>query len=125
MTNQQGNERDYLLLLEPSAATPALDQLKRVASVIHMHHPRIVIVKTVPSLETRLQEINGVIGIYRRPMQELPTDLTDSERLFVRAWERSFQPKSRPGDGLSWDAPGFVPPDMPPGSISESSKDSD
>ncbi|WP_328614056.1 hypothetical protein OHS18_38265 [Amycolatopsis sp. NBC_00355] len=31
-------------------------------------------------------------------------------RLFVGAWQAGKEPKTRPGDGLSWDAPGFTPP---------------
>jgi hypothetical protein len=47
------------------------------------------------------------------PPPRLPPDLTQSERLFVAAWEARRQPKSRVGEGLSWDAPGFLPPDSP------------
>ena len=43
-------------------------------------------------------------------------ELDDGARLFVEAW-RSQPPAKpdRPGDGLSWDTPGFKPPDPPSG----------
>lgn len=39
--------------------------------------------------------------------------LSPGEQLFLRGWLTSLGlgGKNRPGDGLSWDAPGFSPPD--------------
>jgi hypothetical protein len=43
-------------------------------------------------------------------------ELDDGARLFVEAWlAPPRDPSERPGDGLPWDAPGFQPPDPPPG----------
>ena len=43
-------------------------------------------------------------------------ELDDGARLFVEAWlTPPRDAKDRPGDGLPWDAPGFLPPDPPPG----------
>lgn len=43
-------------------------------------------------------------------------ELDDGARLFVEAWlTPPRDPSDRPGDGLPWDAPGFQPPDPPPG----------
>lgn len=40
--------------------------------------------------------------------------LDEGARLFVAAWrERPVNKPGRPGDGLSWDHPGFEPPDRP------------
>jgi hypothetical protein len=39
--------------------------------------------------------------------------LTDTERMFVAAWQARRAGKRRPGDGLPWDSPGFQPPDPP------------
>ena len=41
-------------------------------------------------------------------------DLDPRARIFIAAWLDRRAPKDRPGDGLSWDAPGHVPPDWPP-----------
>jgi hypothetical protein len=43
-------------------------------------------------------------------------ELDEGARLFVRSWrERPLEKPDRPGEGLSWDHPGFQPPDRPPG----------
>jgi hypothetical protein len=40
--------------------------------------------------------------------------LNSTERTFAAAWVTGRQPKTtRPGEGLSWDAEGFEPPDAP------------
>ena len=44
---------------------------------------------------------------------EIPSDLSEGERLFAAGWQQSKRPKTRRGEGLSWDAPGFEPPDDP------------
>lgn len=40
--------------------------------------------------------------------------LTPSEAMFVDAFVQRSRPKTRLGDGLDWDAEGFLPPDPPP-----------
>lgn len=47
------------------------------------------------------------------PQDPIPPDLSEGERLFAAAWQQSKLPKSRDAEGLSWDAPGFQPPDDP------------
>jgi hypothetical protein len=40
--------------------------------------------------------------------------LNPTEQVFAEAWALGRKPKAfRPGEGLSWDAPGFQPPDGP------------
>ena len=42
-------------------------------------------------------------------------ELDVGTRLFVDGWRsRQTDKPNRPGDGLSWDSPGFEPPDRPP-----------
>lgn len=42
-------------------------------------------------------------------------DLDDGTRLFVDGWlDRPLEKPGRPGEGASWDAAGFTPPDRPP-----------
>jgi hypothetical protein len=45
----------------------------------------------------------------------LPPSLGESERLFAQAWQLRQQSggKQRRGEGLGWDAEGFLPPDKP------------
>jgi len=47
---------------------------------------------------------------------EVLGELDDGARLFVEAWMTPPRDdRERPGDGQPWDAPGFQPPDPPPG----------
>jgi hypothetical protein len=47
---------------------------------------------------------------------EVLGELDDGARLFVEAWMTPPRgDRERPGDGQPWDAPGFEPPDPPPG----------
>ena len=51
----------------------------------------------------------------RRGDPEVLDQLEPAERLFVEAWTAAGGPKpGRPGEGRSWDSPGFQPPDRPP-----------
>ena len=53
--------------------------------------------------------------IERRGDGEVLDDLDAGERLFVEGWiARPTDKSNRVGEGLSWDSPGFEPPDLPP-----------
>lgn len=59
----------------------------------------------------RLPEVEAVVS---RDRGTLPGSLDDNERLFAGAWlARLPGNKARAGEGESWDAPGFLPPDRP------------
>lgn len=66
----------------------------------------------------RIARIPGVRAVVNssddQEISELP-DLSPAERLFVAAWCANTHggPKARPGDGLKWDSPGWLPPDRP------------
>lgn len=105
--------REFLVLLETRLADEALAQLRAVANVTQVLPPRLAIVQADRETTARAARIEGVLGVYDDAVPEVPPDLTPSERVFVSAWEARRQPKTRPGEGLSWDAPGFLPPDPP------------
>jgi hypothetical protein len=73
--------------------------------------PRVVIVQVENE-----PEIEGALAVLA-PGEELAEDvrktLTQSEAMFVAAFAQRAQPKTRIGDGLDWDAAGFLPPDPP------------
>jgi hypothetical protein len=104
---------EVLVLLEPRLADEALAQLRAVAVVTQVLPPRLALVRADPETMGRAAQIAGVRDVYDDTPPELPPDLTPAERLFVSAWEARRQPKTRPGEGLPWDAPGFQPPDSP------------
>jgi hypothetical protein len=61
-----------------------------------------------------LRTAPGVLGVGE---PGLPDDvrelLTETEQVFVDAWLLGRRPKTRPVEGLAWDAPGFERPDLP------------
>jgi hypothetical protein len=105
--------REYLIILEPHLADKALAQLRAIANVTQVLAPRLALVRAHAETMRRAAQIEGVLTVSDDTVPELPQDLTPSERLFVSAWEVRRQPKTRPGEGLPWDAPGFLPPDSP------------
>jgi hypothetical protein len=101
------------------AADPqqVLDHHTHPVTVVQQLPPRLVVIEADDAALAELRGHPDVLGIGD---PDLPTALvaalTETERLFVDAWVVGGRPKSRRGDGLSWDAPGFSPPDPPPAS---------
>jgi hypothetical protein len=76
--------------------------------------PRVVIV--AGSAHEELASVDGVLAVVAPGASladELRASLTPTEALFVDAFRQRAEPKQRPGDGLPWDAEGFLPPDPP------------
>jgi hypothetical protein len=105
---------EVLVVLEPRAAEKALARLRSVSQVIQVLPPRLAFVLVDAKNMARLARIQGVLKAYDDVPAKFPSDLTASERLFVSAWKARRQPKTRPGEGLPWDAPGYIPPDHSP-----------
>jgi hypothetical protein len=105
--------RELLAVLEPGLADEALAQLRAVANITQVLPPRLALIRADPDTMARARRIQGVLDVYEDVAPALPLDLTPSERVFISAWQARRQPKTRRGEGLSWDAPGFLPPDPP------------
>ncbi|MDF0676140.1 MAG: hypothetical protein P0120_17670 [Nitrospira sp.] len=105
--------REFLVVLEPRLADRALAHLRAIGHVTQVLAPRLALVQVAPDTMARAAQIEGVLSVIDGTLAELPQDFTPSERLFVSAWEARRQAKTRPGEGLSWDAPNFLPPDPP------------
>jgi len=79
--------------------------------------PRVMIVEpAVDVTKEHLQATDGIATVLE-PGESADAAtrqaLTATEALFVDAYAQRFRHKERPGDGVSWDAPGFLPPDSP------------
>ncbi len=102
------------LLVVANDVGQVLDRLGRSATLVQHLPPRLAIVESDEDARAALRTAPGVLGVGE---PDLPDDvrarLTDTERLFVDAWVVGRQPKTRRGEGLAWDAPGFQPPDLP------------
>lgn len=79
--------------------------------------PRVVIVEAGDLSKDVLRSETGALAVLEAG-DEVAADvrrtLTAAEALAVDAYAERRRRKERPGDGLSWEAEGFVPPDGPP-----------
>jgi hypothetical protein len=105
--------RDLILILGPGHS---VDHSRGGYRVTQSVSPRVMIVE--PSADTtkeELQTMNGVDAVLE-PGESLAGDvrttLNDTEALFVDGYAQR-SPKERLGEGLNWDAAGFLPPDPP------------
>jgi hypothetical protein len=105
--------REFLVILDPRDAGAALAALRSAAAVTQVFAPRLAIVQVNADAVERLASIRGVVSVHADALLELPPDFTTLERTFAEAWALRRRPKVRPGDGESWDAPGYQPPDWP------------
>lgn len=106
-------QRERLVILEARLADEARAKLEAVGLVTQVLRPRLLLIRADPKVDESVARIKGVLGIYDAVPPSLPSDLSSEERVFISAWDARRQPKTRPGEGLPWDAPGFVAPDAP------------
>ena len=117
MARVSGDRPELLVILGGERAAEALNQLRNSYRVTQSASPRVVVIEAGPGEAGRLRAIPGVKVV---TAGELPSEgmegLDDGEALFVEAWVSRINElplKQRPGEGLPWDAPGFIPPDPP------------
>ena len=104
---------EYLVILQPNLADQALAEIEAVATVTQIFRPRLLLIRPDAKAKENLVQIAGVLGVYDAVPSKIPSDLSPEERVFIAAWAARCQPKTRQGEGLPWDAPGFAPPDPP------------
>lgn len=105
--------RERLVVLQPGAADQARAKVESVAIVTQFLKPRLLLIRADATAEERVSRIAGVIGVYDSLPSHISSDMSPEENLFIKAWAARLQPKTRPGEGLPWDTPGFLPPDAP------------
>ena len=106
-------EGELLVLIDAEAFAETLRSLRATATVSHVLRPNLAVVSGASP-----DEVRGIPGVREVAAGDLPDEtlaaLDDTARTFVDAWRDRLRPRARRGDGLSWDAPGFEPPDRPP-----------
>lgn len=115
-SSNRGSE--FLVILDPESAAQALDALSTQYRVTQLASPRVVVVESDPGQRPPSASLVGVLAVCDGPPDpEIVKTLGETEALFVAAWASRMTdaPKRRRGEGLSWDAPGFAPPDPPAG----------
>jgi len=100
---------ELLLVLSPGQPPPAR-ATQRVS-------PRVVIVAIDDCASIEELRAGSALAVLE-PGDALPPHvretLTESERMFADAFAIRARAKTRRGEGLDWDAEGFLPPDPPP-----------
>jgi hypothetical protein len=106
--------KEILVVLTHDSGRRALDDLRRRYQVRSVLPPRIAILESESDAHG-LQGLPQVEAVLTGSAEPIPASLSESESTFVKAWQTRQQPvrKQRTGEGLSWDAEGFVPPDPP------------
>lgn len=107
------SQQEQLVLLEVAGADLAIAEIEALAPVIQMLPPRLLLVRADADARNAILRVPGVVNVFdvAAPPVDVPLDLSLAERVFVDAWVARSAPKTRRGDGLDWDAPGFEPPD--------------
>jgi hypothetical protein len=107
--------QEVLVVVADGATFPeVVEQWRRSGTVTQLLPPRLALL----ILDGDPQPVPGTRWYLDDVPADVLLDLAPHERIFVAAWRdrRARQtPKDRPGDGLSWDTPGFQPPDPPAG----------
>ena len=104
---------EILVVLEPHGAADAVAPLRAVATVTQYLPPRLALVAGDADLTGRIAAMPGVVAVHDAGTPAPLDAPTEEERMFLAAWAARQRPKTRPGEGLSWDAPGMSPPDRP------------
>lgn len=103
---------EVLVILNQTGA--GRDAVVGKGSVSHEVSERVFVL----SGDTNLRGVPGVERVYTggESADDLPEGLSPAESVFVKGWmQRAKKAEPRPGEGKDWDAPGFLPPDSPPG----------
>jgi hypothetical protein len=107
--------QDVLVILKNEDMGAGRSHVRETTQILQEGSPRVLTVVRPRDLGT----LRGGPGIRAVIDGDVPGDLLSSldegEALFVRAWEQqpAMKEKARPGEGLSWGAAGYEPPDPP------------
>jgi hypothetical protein len=110
--------RSFLALLREDAAAEPVERLRRQYRVITALRHRVIVLELDDDAAERLRRDHDIAGVFERDVPaDVVSQLQADARLFVNAWiqQQTRQDKPRRSEGLSWDSPGFEPPDGPPG----------
>jgi hypothetical protein len=100
-----------VVVTDPDGYRTAVDGWRRIARVTQELPPWLALA----DIGDQAPDVPGTRWYTGAVPPDVLLRMAPQARLFVAAWLDRRQPKDRPGDGRSWDAPGLVPPDRPPG----------
>ena len=108
--------RQVLVVLTDASAAAHASVLQDRHRVLTMFRPRLMVLSVDERAVAELGRDPAVAGVFERDAPHAVIEgLRPEEQLFVDSWllQRTQETKPRVGEGLSWDAPGFQPPDLP------------
>ena len=110
-------DTEALVIVDECQATEALSRVGERVEVTQRLPPRLAIARGAPGALEAVRNLPGIVSVSEGPVPvPVLQALNPTEQVFAEAWALSRKPKDfRPGDGLSWDAPGYQPPDRPDG----------
>jgi hypothetical protein len=104
---------EWLIVLDEQSSQTAVAGLREVGEVLHVVPPRLVVV-TAPDAAA-LRALPGVVAVFDSVPESLLDSLGPEETIAAQAFQRrKANREPRPGEGLTWDAPGYEAPDYPP-----------
>jgi hypothetical protein len=111
----QTEMREALVITNRSGSDALWSRISELVEVKQRLPPRLAIVQGETGAFESLRKEQGVVAVSEETVPDTALQqLNPTERVFAEAWVLGRQPKfNRPGDGLQWDADGFLPPDPP------------
>lgn len=108
---------ERLVILAASGLPGAFDRLRARHTAAALLPPRLLVLSGGEAELDALRADPAVEAVLAPGDTALPASLSPEERLFAEAWlaRQGMAGKTRPGEGLPWDAPGRLPPDPPRG----------
>ncbi len=103
--------QEALLIVDSPNPDQVLSQAGELVRLTQRLPPRLAIIVGESSQLEAVRDLPGVVGVFEAVVPDSVLQrLNPTERLFAEAWVAGRQPKSRPGEGLPWDAGGYEPP---------------
>lgn len=108
-------DTEALVIVEEVRAAEALSRVGELVELTQRLPPRLAIARGTQEALEAVRHLPGVVSVSEGAVPEpVLSGLNPTEQVFAEAWALGRKPKAfRPGEGLSWDAPGFQPPDRP------------
>lgn len=105
---------ELLVILSEDDLDRARSKVERSYRLLHSVSPRVLVIQRPASDLPPLSSLAGVLIATEEDVPEaILRTLSATEKLWVSAWLLRKRVKQRVGEGFSWDAPGFLPPDRP------------
>ncbi len=121
---QTNKDQEVLIRLQGSQMQDTETAIKAIehagGRILFVFPPRALIAAIPSEKKSNLLGQAGIQSIETEPVDvETMADAGDAEKAAVHAWNAHLRARDssgtrRPSAGLSWDAPGHLPPDPPP-----------